>query len=133
MKLSYLIDTDWIIHYLNGNTDIIEKVRSVEESGLAVSIVSLAELYEGIYYSTNPIGNEKALDDFLSGVSILGIEDETCRVFGKERGRLRMAKKMIGDFDLLIASTCLQNKLTLLTNNRRHYEMVYGLNISSPA
>ena len=131
MKLSYLIDTDWIIHYLNGNRDIIDKVRSVEKGGLTASVVSLAELYEGIYYSTDPAGNEKGLDDFLSGVSILGIQDEICKIFGKERGRLRQAKKMIGDFDLLIASTCLHYNVTLLTNNRRHYEVVDGLNISS--
>jgi len=131
MKLSYLIDTDWIIHYLNGNSRIVEKIRLLEKEGLAASVISVAELYEGIYYSTNPAGNEKALNDFLSGISTLGIEDEVCKVFGKERGRLRPEKKMIGDFDLLIASTCLHRKLTLLTNNRRHYEMVDGLNILS--
>jgi len=38
---------------------------------------------------------------------------------------------MIGDFDLLIASTCLHHRLTLLTNNRKHYEMVDGLKILS--
>jgi len=131
MKLSYLIDTDWIIHYLNGNSGIVEKIGSLEKEGLAASIISVAELYEGIYYSTNSAGNEKALNDFLSGISTLGIEDEVCKVFGRERGRLRQEKKMIGDFDLLIASTCLHHRLTLMTNNRRHYEMVDGLNILS--
>jgi tRNA(fMet)-specific endonuclease VapC len=131
MKLSYLIDTDWIIHYLNGNGAIVEKIGLLEKEGLAASVISVAELYEGIYYSTNPAGNEKALNDFLSGISTLGIEDEVCKVFGKERGRLRQEKKMIGDFDLLIASTCLHHRLTLMTNNRRHYEAVGGLNILS--
>jgi len=131
MKLSYLIDTDWIIHYLNGNSGIVEKIGLLEKEGLAASAISVAELYEGIYYSTNPAGNEKALNDFLSGISTLGIEDEVCKVFGKERGRLRQEKKMIGDFDLLIASTCLHHRLTLMTNNRRHYEVVDGLNILS--
>lgn len=129
MKFSYLIDTDWIIHYLNGNRDVVSKLRSLESEGLTVSVISIAELYEGIYYSTNPDGNKRALDDLLSGVSILGVEDEICRIFGKERGRLRQTKKMIGDFDLLIASSCLCYDLTLLTNNRRHYEMVGGLKI----
>jgi len=131
MRLSYLIDTDWIIHYLNGNSGIVEKIGLLEKEGLAASVISVAELYEGIYYSTNPAGNEKALNDFLSGISTLGIEDEVCKVFGKERGRLRQEKKMIGDFDLLIASTCLHHRLTLMTNNRRHYEMVDGLNVLS--
>jgi predicted nucleic acid-binding protein len=50
MKLTHLIDTDWIIHYLNGNKGIIEKIRSLEKSGLAVSVVSLAELYDRKHY-----------------------------------------------------------------------------------
>jgi predicted nucleic acid-binding protein len=131
MKVSYLIDTDWIIHYLNGNKEIVEKIKSLERGILAASVISLAELYEGVYYSTNPEGNEEALENFLGGISILGIEDNVCKVFGKERGRLRRSKKTIGDFDLLIASTCIYHRLTLLTNNRRHYETVDGLNILS--
>jgi len=131
MKLSYLIDTDWIIHYLVGNEKIVKKLLSLKEEGLAISIISLAELYEGIYYSTDPIGNERALKNFLTGVTILGIEEEICKIFGKERGRLRKKGRIVGDFDLLIASTCLYYHLILLTNNTKHYEGVKGLNIIS--
>ncbi len=131
MKLSYLIDTDWIIHYLNGHREIIGKLKSLRNEGLAISVISLAELYEGVYYSTNPESNERALNDFLSAVSLLAVEEEICKVLGRERGRLRQKKKMIGDFDLLIASTCLHHNLTLLTNNRKHYEMIERLNILS--
>jgi hypothetical protein len=53
------------------------------------------------------------------------------RIFGRERGRLRAAGLTIGDFDLLIAATALQYDLTLLTNNRRHFERVEGLRIES--
>jgi len=44
MKLSYLIDTDWIIHYLNGNSGIVEKIGLLEKEGLAASAISVAEL-----------------------------------------------------------------------------------------
>ena len=128
---SYLIDTDWIIHYLNGQKDIVNRLVELRKEGLAISVISLAELYEGVYYSTNSEGGKKALDDFLTGVSILGIEDEICKIFGKERGRLRKLKIVIGDFDLLIAATCLCYNLTLLTNNIKHFKMVEGLNIVS--
>ena len=127
MTLSYLVDTDWVIHYLNGNKKFVEKLRSLKDEGLSISIISLAELYEGIYYSTNPDGNEEGLQNFLTGVTVLGIDEEICRIFGKERGRLRDQNQLIGDIDLLIASTCLYYKLPILTNNRRHYEMVAGL------
>jgi len=131
MNVSYLIDTDWVIHYLNDNEKIIEKLISLKKEGLSISVISLAELYEGIYYSTNPSRNEKILMDFLSGVTILGIDEETCKIFGRERGRLRKEGKTIGDFDLLIASICLHRNFTLLTNNTRHFEMVENLKILS--
>ena len=104
MNPSYLVDTDWIIHYLNGSPKFVERLRSLREEGLSISIVSLAELYEGIYYSTDPAANENGLSNFLTGVTVLGIEEEICKVFGKERGRLRKKKQTIGDMDLLIAS-----------------------------
>lgn len=131
MTPSYLIDTDWIIHYLNGQRETVKRLAALRKEGLAISVISLAELYEGVYYSTNPEGDKKALDDFLTEVSILGLEDEICKIFGKERGKLRKFKIVIGDFDLLIAATCLCYNLTLLTNNTRHFNMVEGLNIVS--
>lgn len=63
------------------------------------------------------------LDTLLEEFQILPINEEICKTFGKERGRLRKEKKVVSDFDLLIASTCLQLNLTLLTNNRRHFEL----------
>jgi tRNA(fMet)-specific endonuclease VapC len=131
MTLRYLIDTDWIIHYLNGHPDIVSRLNTLRDEGCAVSVVSLAELYEGVYNSSNPAGNETALNDFLCGVTVVGIDDETCKIFGRQRGRLRVAGKMIGDFDLLIGSTGLRHGLTVLTNNRRHFTSIDGLLIES--
>ena len=62
---------------------------------------------------------------------ILGIDERICRIFGKERGRLRWQGRIIGDFELLIASTCLYHNLTLFTNNARHFEAVENLKILS--
>ncbi|MDP2918609.1 MAG: type II toxin-antitoxin system VapC family toxin [Dehalococcoidia bacterium] len=129
---SYLVDTDWIIHYLNGHRKIVSKVKSLKKDGLSISIISLAELYEGVYYSTASVDNERALSDFLSEVSIVEINEEVCKIFGKERGRLRREGKTISDFDLLIAATCLLWGLTLLTNNRRHFETIKQLKLISP-
>ena len=74
---------------------------------------------------------EQALDDFLRGASILGIDAETCKIFGQHRGRLRAKGKMVGDVDLLIGVTGLRHGLTVLTNNRRHFELIEGLPIES--
>ena len=72
-----------------------------------------------------------ALQDFLRGVTLLSVDERTCQIFGRERGCLRAAGLLIGDFDLLIGATALQHELTLLTNNRRHFERLDGLDIAS--
>jgi tRNA(fMet)-specific endonuclease VapC len=131
MTMRYLIDTDWVIHYLNGREDIVQRLDELKEQGLGLSMISLAELYEGIYYSTDPDGNERDLQDFLQGVNVVGIDEETCKVFGRQRGRLRAAGKTVGDFDLIIGATALQHNAILLTNNRRHFELIEGLQLES--
>jgi tRNA(fMet)-specific endonuclease VapC len=131
MTIRYLIDTDWVIHYLNGRDDIVRRLDELQPEGLGLSVISLAELYEGIFSSTDPRGNEQDLNDFLRGVQVIGIDEDACKVFGRERGRLRKAGQLIGDFDLLIAATGLHYGVTVLTNNRQHFERVEGLQIES--
>lgn len=131
MRLQYLIDTDWVIHYLNGRNDVVERLHILRPDGLGLSIVALAELYEGVYSSRDPEKDEQGLNDFLRGITVLGLDEETARIFGRERGRLRRAGQRIGDMDLFIAATALQYDLILLTNNRRHFDRISGLRIES--
>jgi tRNA(fMet)-specific endonuclease VapC len=131
MTFSYLVDTDWAIHHLNGNRAVIERLEALHQDGLGLSVVALAELYEGVYYSRDPEESERKLNDFLDSVSIVGLDEETARIFGRERGRLRSTGQIIGDMDLMIAATALQYDLTLLSNNRRHFDHIDGLRIES--
>ena len=131
MTMRYLIDTDWVIHYLNGRDDIVRRLDELQPEGLGVSVISLAELYEGIHSSTDPQGNEQDLHDFLRGVQVIGIDEDACNIFGRERGRLRKAGQLIGAFDPLIAATGLHYGMTVLTNNRQHFARVEGLQIKS--
>ena len=132
MRPGYLVDTDWAIHRFKGHPPIRERLDELCERGLlALSAVSLAELYEGVYYSRDPAQSETVLKDFLRGVLLLDIDIETCQLFGKERGRLLSQGKLIADFDLMIGVTALQHDLTLLTNNRKHFENIEGLRIES--
>ena len=47
--MRYLLDTDWVIHHLNGRQDIIQRLQALQHEGLGLSIIVLAELYEGVY------------------------------------------------------------------------------------
>src|SRR5919109_3384705 len=131
MTIRYLIDTDWVIDHLNQIDRVVNRLRELRPQGLALSIASLAELYEGVHYSRDPESSQQALDAFLEDVTVLGIDEEICKLFGRERGRLRRQGALIGDFDLLIAATGLHFGLTVLTNNRQHFERIEGLRLES--
>jgi len=131
MSIRYLVDTDWAIHYMNGLPQIVQRLDELQPDGIAISMASLAELWEGVYYSRDPANSEQVLRQFLRTVSLVPIDEEVCRRFGMERGRLRGIGRLIGDVDLLIGTTALSRDLTLLTNNRRHFEIIDGLRLVS--
>ncbi len=79
-----------------------------------------------MFRSNSPAGNETILKDFLTGVTILGIDEEVCIIFGREMARLRQAGMAVGDMDVLIAATALRHDLTLLTADR-DFERVENL------
>ncbi len=129
MNARYLVDTDWAIDYLNGRDRTRKRLEELADGGLALSIISLAEIYEGILYSKDPEKNQRGLRNFLLYVMVVNIDEQTSRLFGKERGRLRATGQRVADFDLLIGVTARRYDLTLLTNNRRHFENIEGLRV----
>lgn len=131
MSLAYLVDTDWVIDHFHGVEGVTRKLEELRPAGLGISIVSLAELYEGIHYSRDAARGREVLTRFLDGVTVLPLDEGICDRFGLERGRLRQQRQSVGDFDLLIAATCLRHGLRLCSNNRRHFEIVEGLEIVS--
>ena len=54
MTIRYLIDTDWAIDHLNQIDRVVNRLKELRPQGLALSIISLAELSEGVHYSRTP-------------------------------------------------------------------------------
>ena len=74
--MKYLLDTNQVVYYLRQETRVIDDLQSRRGEGLAVSIISVAELYEGVFRATNLNVAERALKDFLSEVTVLRIDEE---------------------------------------------------------
>jgi tRNA(fMet)-specific endonuclease VapC len=130
---AFLIDTDWVIDHFNGILKATGRLRELQPRGLAVSIISVAELWEGVHFSRDPAQSQAQLQRFLEGLIVLGFDEATCNRFCQFRGELRIPSQTVGDFDLLIAATALVHDLTLLTNNRRHFERIRDLRVESAA
>lgn len=128
----YLIDTDWIADYLKGKSYAVQALSPLIQGGrMAVSIVTYAELYEGVVHSGERETRVSQLSNFIMGVKLLGIDRETAEVFGQERHRLRKEGRLLDNFDLLIAASALRHGLSLVTNNVAHYRRIRDLHVLS--
>lgn len=128
--MNYLIDTDWVIEYLKGRKTTVEMITQYAADGLAVSLITYGEIYEGIRLGRDPKRHEQGFLTFLrTPVVVLSPNKLVMKRFAQIRGQLRQAGQLIGDFDLVIAATALHYNLTLLTHNTRHFSRILGLKL----
>ena len=75
-EMDYLVDTDWVIDYLNRAERTVRRIEELLPAGIGLSIVSVAELYEGLVGSNRPEEDEAALRLFLEAVDVVPLEDD---------------------------------------------------------
>jgi predicted nucleic acid-binding protein len=131
--MSYLLDTDVVVNWLKGRQGEVALLRSLSQTGLAISLISYGEIYEGIYFGRDPVANEKLFRQFLRWVDVVPLNRSILRRFARLRGQLRQTGQLISDTDLLIAATALHHSLILVTGNTRHFSRIPDLSLySSP-
>lgn len=122
----YLLDTNICIYYIKGKYELDKKIKQVNPDNCFISEITLAELKYGVENSEQKEKNKKALDLFLTGISVLPIF-HSIEIYAKEKARLRKAGTPTDDFDLLIGSTAVTHKLILVTKNTKHFERINGI------
>jgi tRNA(fMet)-specific endonuclease VapC len=127
--MSYLVDTDWIVEYLKGRQPATGTLEALRHEGLAVSLITYGEIYEGIYRGRDALQHEVIFLRFLRRVRVLPLNRAIMRAFAQIRGELRSQGQHIGDLDTLIAATSLHHDLTLITHNTHHFSRVPSLKL----
>jgi predicted nucleic acid-binding protein len=127
--VTYLVDTDRLLDFLKGRADAVRLFASLASDGLAMSLMTYGEIYDGIYRSADPRGQETSFVRMIGWIPVLGLDEEIMRRFARIRGDLRLAGQPIGDADVLIAATAVHHDLTLVTRNLKHYRRIPGLKL----
>ncbi len=129
--MKHVLDTDTIIYFLKGDRDIVLRVLSVPPESLYTTIINYAELMFGAYNSLKLKENLSKVKGFLSKIKILGFDEASGETFGKLKATLRKKGLSIADLDLMIASICIVNDGTLITNNIRDFGKIKELRIEN--
>lgn len=94
-----------------------------------MSIVAVAEVYEGAFNTADPQRILDGMREFLSDFAVLSVTDQIVQRFAQTRAMLKQHGQMIPGMDVLIAWTALDTDLTLITRNLRHFTRIPGLQL----
>jgi tRNA(fMet)-specific endonuclease VapC len=128
--MRYLLDTNICIYFLKGKYSLASKFEEIGFENLFISEITLAELKYGAEKSEYPEKNRKAIEEFADQIKLLPIF-KALDTFAKEKARLRKKGNVVDDFDLLIGSSAVVNKMILVTNNEKHFEKLKGIKIEN--
>jgi tRNA(fMet)-specific endonuclease VapC len=129
--MKYLLDTDILIFWLKGNQSIETKAIQLGLEQLSYSIVSLAELYFGAYHSQYLEKNLLTIEIVKQKLQLLNFDEESAKLFGKIKAKLKQQGNIILDADIMIASIALSHELILVTNNSNHFQRIPHLKLEN--
>lgn len=124
--MPYLIDSDVLIDVSRGNAAARAYIDALPE-GWGISQVSALELIVGARDNRDL----HEIDVFLSAYVVVPLRSSTgtrayqlLKQYSKSHG--------LHVFDSLVAATAIEEGLTLITKNRKHFGMIEALNLAVP-
>jgi predicted nucleic acid-binding protein len=124
--MSYLVDTDVLVDVSRNNQAAIDFLDQLDDSW-AMSIITALELIVGAR-------NKKEVSQIDQLVAVYSAIPLTAEIGISSYGLLRQFAKSHGlrVFDSLIAATAIEEDLTLLSKNKKHFQMISNLNLEIP-
>jgi tRNA(fMet)-specific endonuclease VapC len=114
----WLLDTNIIIHALNGVGKVRDRLNAAQDSDrILTSTIVVAELVYGAECSTRREENRRSIQQKLSQIEVIPVTPAIADRFGVVKAQLRSRGRLKADFDLMIAATALELGATLVTDD----------------
>jgi tRNA(fMet)-specific endonuclease VapC len=91
--MAYLLDTNICIFFLRGKLDLASIIKEKGRENCYISEITVAELYYGAENSDDVTKSTKAVQHFISGLSVIPIYGCIKR-YAKEKVRLRRMENL---------------------------------------
>ena len=125
--ITHLADTDVCIRVLKKrNREFINRFVEMHKV-MAVSSVTVFELYAGAENYEDKHHRCSVIDEFLALLEVIQLDAKAAREAGEIHGQLLRIGMRIGSYDVLNAGLARARKLTIATNNLHEYNRVEGL------
>jgi len=124
----YLLDTNIIIAWLQGESAIANEIEKAEEVHIPVIVVG--ELYYGATFSTHVQKNINEIKKVTSNYNVLLIDEETAINYGNIKTALRKIGKPIPENDIWIAAIAQQYELIVVTRDN-HFKIINSISLQN--
>lgn len=127
-----LVDTDILSFYFKGDQRVVDNFNEYlkEFDVINISIITYYEVLGGLKFKKAE-KQIREFEEFIVNNTIIHISEESAKISGDVYADLRQRGITIGTSDILIAGIAIENELTLITNNERHYQSIQGLRIEN--
>ena len=127
-----LVDTDILSFYFKGDTKVVERFAEYlkEFEQINISIITYYEILGGLTFK-KAAKQIRDFEEFIRNNNVIHLSEEPAKISGNIYADLRHRGITVGTSDILIAGIALENGLTLVTNNEKHYEPIQGLQIKN--
>lgn len=122
----YILDTDTWIEFFHQRGKVAEHIAATPANEIFASEVTIAELTFGALHSGNVKRHLQEPKEIAETFTILPLIDWV-QDYAEIRNSLTSQGIVVGDFDILIGVTALQNGLTVVTHNTRHFTKMPGI------
>ena len=129
-----MLDADVIIRAEKGVFDLEEWLDSRPEEAFEIAAITVAELWHGVERATGATRTrrQKYLQAITISLPVVNYTEKTAYEHARIWAGLSAAGKMIGHYDLIVASTALERDAAVATFNRKHFSAVPGLRVIEP-
>ena len=124
--MAYLIDSDVMVDFTRGNTQAADYLDSLGDD-CSLSAITALELIAGARNQHEVT----ELDVLISAYDQIPPNED---IAGRAYGLMMTFARSHGlhALDALIAATAIENGLTLVSKNRKHFQMIGGLKLEVP-
>jgi tRNA(fMet)-specific endonuclease VapC len=123
-------DTDFLIAYLQNDPDATKKLEDLQDTDdttAVTTMINAVELWKGVYRSAQKQKEIVKVERLLDSLELITLDRESARMVGELDAAIK--SNPICESDLTIACIALANKQILITNNRKHFERIPGLQV----
>ena len=126
----FMLDTDICSYVIRGTSPHLDERVSAQEPGaLCLSVVTRAELLDGVRRKPGSARLERLVSAFRERVPSLPWSDDCAAHYAEIRAGLERRGQSIGDLSLMIAAHARAAGLALVSKDERHFAAVPKLSL----